>query len=171
MTVYASKPEINVREKLKELDYGHVPYDKMPAGSVIQTRTRKQNSGWITTTSTTEVFTGVEFAIYPKRKNSLILVEFHFPMTHTYSDTMVPTLRRQVDGETQIDFNTTSYHNGFIQGATTSAYQSIMMTEHDYPDTTNKVNYEVYFRSAGGGQVHLAHNGSAYRLRLTEIAR
>jgi len=171
MTIYANKPAFNVREKLKEIDYGKVPYHKMPAGSVIQTRVYKQNSGWISTTSTSEVSTGVEIAIYPKRKNSLILVEFHFPMTHTYSDTMIPTLRRQVDGEAQIDFNTTSYHNGFIQGATTSSYQSIMMTEHDYPDTTNKVNYEVYFRSAGGAQVHLAHNGSAYRLKLTEIAQ
>ena len=171
MTTVTTHPNINIREKLNELDYRYVPYDKMPAGSVIQTRAYKQNSGWISTTSTAEVFTGVEFDIYPKRKNSLILVEFHFPMTHTYSDTMVPTIRRQVDGETQIDFNTTSYHNGFIQGATTSAYQSIMMTEHDYPNTIERVNYEVYFRSAGGGQVHLAHNGSAYRLKLTEIAQ
>jgi len=171
MTIYANKPAFNVREKLKEIDYGKVPYHKMPAGSVIQTKAYKKDSGWISTTSTTEVSTGVEFAIYPKRKNSLILVEFHFPMTHTYSDTMVPTIRRQVDGETQIALNTTSYHNGFIQGGTTSAYQSIMMTEHDYPNTTERVNYEVYFRSTGGGQVHLAHNGSAYRLRLTEIAQ
>ena len=36
MTVRANKPEFNVREKLKELDYAHVPYEKMPAGSVIQ---------------------------------------------------------------------------------------------------------------------------------------
>ena len=172
MTVYANKPEFNVREKLKELDYGHVPYHKMPAGSVIQTRAYKTNSGWISTTSASEVFTGVEFDISPKRKSSLILIEFHFPMTHTSADTMIPTIRRQVSGEAQIDFNTTSYHNGFIQGATTSAYQSIMMTEHDYPNTTNSVNYEVWFRSGtAGNQVHLAHNGSAYRLKLTEIAQ
>ena len=36
MTVRAHKPEFNFREKLKELDYAHVPYEKMPAGSVIQ---------------------------------------------------------------------------------------------------------------------------------------
>ena len=36
MTVYANKPAFNVREKLKEIDYGKVPYHKMPAGSVIQ---------------------------------------------------------------------------------------------------------------------------------------
>ena len=35
MTVRANKPAFNVREKLKELDYSHVPYEKMPAGSVI----------------------------------------------------------------------------------------------------------------------------------------
>ena len=37
MTVRANKPEFNIREKLKSLDYAHVPYDKMPAGSVIRT--------------------------------------------------------------------------------------------------------------------------------------
>ena len=36
MTVRAHKPEFNFREKLKELDYAHVPYHKMPPGSVIQ---------------------------------------------------------------------------------------------------------------------------------------
>ena len=36
MTVRAHKPEFNFREKLKELDYARLPYEKMPAGSVIQ---------------------------------------------------------------------------------------------------------------------------------------
>jgi len=36
MTVRVNKPEFNVREKLKSLDYSHVPYEKMPVGSVIQ---------------------------------------------------------------------------------------------------------------------------------------
>ena len=169
MTVKITKPEVNIREKLNELDYAHVPYQKMPAGSVIQTKAYKQDSGWISTTNTAETFTGVEFDISPKRSSSLILLEFHFPMTHTVSDTMIPTIRRQVSGENQIDFNTTSYHNGFIH--TSAEYQSILLTEHDYPNTTERVNYEVWFRSAGGGQVHLAHNGSTYRLKLTEIAQ
>ena len=37
MTVRISKPEFNLREKLTELDYGQVPFQKMPAGSVVQT--------------------------------------------------------------------------------------------------------------------------------------
>jgi len=36
MTVRITKPELNLREKLTELDYSRVPFQKMPAGSVIQ---------------------------------------------------------------------------------------------------------------------------------------
>ena len=37
MTLRIEKPAFNLREKLSELDYGKVPYEKMPAGSIIQT--------------------------------------------------------------------------------------------------------------------------------------
>ena len=36
MTVRVSKPEFNLREKITELDYSRVPFQKMPAGSIIQ---------------------------------------------------------------------------------------------------------------------------------------
>jgi len=38
MTVRITKPEFNLREKLTELDYSRVPYEKMPASSIIQTK-------------------------------------------------------------------------------------------------------------------------------------
>jgi len=38
MTVRITKPEFNLREKLTELDYSQVPYEKMPAGSIIQVK-------------------------------------------------------------------------------------------------------------------------------------
>ena len=37
MVVKITKPEFNLREKLTELDYDRVPFQKMPAGSVVQT--------------------------------------------------------------------------------------------------------------------------------------
>ena len=37
MAVRISKPAFNLRDKLTQLDYGHVPYEKMPSGSVVQT--------------------------------------------------------------------------------------------------------------------------------------
>ena len=36
MAVKVSKPAFNLREKLTELDYSQVPYEKMPSGSVVQ---------------------------------------------------------------------------------------------------------------------------------------
>ena len=36
MTVKITKPEINVREKLNELDFAKLPFQKMPSGSVVQ---------------------------------------------------------------------------------------------------------------------------------------
>jgi len=44
MTIRAHKPEFNFREKLKELDYSHVPYEKMPAGSVIQVYSKESSN-------------------------------------------------------------------------------------------------------------------------------
>ena len=67
MTVYANKPAFNVREKLKELDYGKVPYHKMPAGSVIQVRQAVHSYLSCTTTSLTFVDMGdIQFINIPK---------------------------------------------------------------------------------------------------------
>ena len=35
MTIKVTKPSINLREKLSELDFDKVPFQKMPAGSVV----------------------------------------------------------------------------------------------------------------------------------------
>jgi hypothetical protein len=74
MTVYASKPEINVREKLKELDYGHVPYEKMPAGSVIQVQSYTLRGSISFTNFSTSLNSGLQVDIAPKFANSKIYV-------------------------------------------------------------------------------------------------
>ena len=51
MTVRISKPAFNLRDKLTQLDYGHVPYEKMPAGSVIQSTYRRTATQSETTSS------------------------------------------------------------------------------------------------------------------------
>jgi len=37
MPIHITKPAFNLRAKLNDLDYGRVPYEKIPAGSVVQT--------------------------------------------------------------------------------------------------------------------------------------
>ena len=39
MAIKVTKPSVNLREKLNELDYAKVPFQKMPAGSVVQVQT------------------------------------------------------------------------------------------------------------------------------------
>ena len=38
MTIRIEKPAFNLRSKLNDLDFGQVPYHKMPAGSIIQVK-------------------------------------------------------------------------------------------------------------------------------------
>ena len=44
MTVRITKPEFNLREKLSELDYGRVPFQKMPIGSIIQVKNAQRDT-------------------------------------------------------------------------------------------------------------------------------
>jgi hypothetical protein len=75
MTVYASKPEINVREKLKELDYGHVPYEKMPAGSVLQMQhDTLTDNGVNTTVNNTTIFGILDITFYRKSASSKFII-------------------------------------------------------------------------------------------------
>lgn len=74
MTVYASKPEINVREKLKELDYGHVPYEKMPIGSIIQVKSTTVTAQEQITAGSGYTQTNCKVKISPRFKSSRMLI-------------------------------------------------------------------------------------------------
>ena len=71
MTVRIQKPAFNIREKLSELEFGHVPYEKMPAGSVIQVKCVTRNSDLALNTSS--VWTNIDSIVFtPKFSNSLL---------------------------------------------------------------------------------------------------
>ena len=44
MTVRVNKPFFNIREKIKELDFFRLPYQKMPPGSVVQVLFNQSNT-------------------------------------------------------------------------------------------------------------------------------
>ena len=78
MVVKITKPEFNLREKLTELDYDRVPYEKMPAGSIIQVVDHKANDTPTTNSSTYATMAGTSFDIYPKLSTSKIFVSWDF---------------------------------------------------------------------------------------------
>ena len=84
MTVRVSKPEFNLREKIRELDYSRVPYEKMPAGSIIQSASTTITTSLILSAASDSSLLGaysdtpMTFTINPKFPNSKLLVNFEF---------------------------------------------------------------------------------------------
>lgn len=83
MTTRITKPAFNFREKLTELDYAKVPYEKMPSGSVIQVKHNFHIGQEVygATTSAAELF-GIN--IFPKLKTSSFLITAHVSYSHSY---------------------------------------------------------------------------------------
>jgi len=169
MTVRANKPAFSIREKLKELDYSHVPYDKMPAGSVIQVVKKDYDPGWVSTSSTSYVTSNISLSITPKKINSLILLDYRIPMSHT-PNTGTALVSIIYKNGTILN-NVTNYQQGYIRAD--DMYTSFTIQESDFPNSLETQTYEIYFKNGDStsGTVHLVHNGSRVYLRLWEIAQ
>ena len=146
MTVYASKPEINVREKLKELDYGHVPYEKMPAGSVIQTVSINGTNGQISTTTGQYINTPYSATISPKFSSSKIFVFLTFsvllrcgPGTYDSAACGFSLLR----GSTRITDSLPNPHTIFVTGPNTLMGNTQSVSYLDSPNTTSAITYSL----------------------------
>ena len=77
MAVRVNKSPINIREKLNELDYAQVPYDKMPAGSIIQTaysQSTMSARATFNSSTPTELHTSLRVPISLRKPNSVVLV-------------------------------------------------------------------------------------------------
>ena len=148
MTVYASKPEINVREKLKELDYGHVPYEKMPAGSVIQVKYVSRTSD--VSTSTTSGWTTIDSMEFtPMFSNSILELSVDYSMG-TQSGVNARFRFSDDDGEIE----RTGIYNG-DDGATEDAWPARNNWTHFYKPNSNatKTYYFQGMKTGGSGVI------------------
>lgn len=157
MTVYANKPAFNVREKLKELDYGKIPYHKMPAGSVIQTVSETYNTR-ISTGSTSFVSTGFYVEINPKFKNSKIFVSISTSgnNNNTVGHDLFYTLFRitsDATGTTSLNLGHATYGfaglrtNAAASGTNNRLEVPISMNYFDDVNSTDTIKYEIWFKS------------------------
>ena len=164
MTVRANKPAFSIREKLKELDYAHVPYDKMPAGSVIQYVTKAYHnvSG---TSNTSMTASGKKITIYPKYRNSQIIVKFFTTQFVNNVSGSKQTIRRNgndfvkvfnEDGAPEGSAYTSTGQMGFYGSGNAGWYgMGVMMAiDVDHNTQGESLEYEVYFQAASGGTVY-----------------
>jgi hypothetical protein len=158
MTVFVNKPEVNIREKISELDYAHVPYEKMPAGSVIQTVSERYNTR-IATGSTSFVSTGFYVEISPKFKSSKIFVSISTSGNNNNSvgHDMFYTLFRVTDNgfgsTTSLNLGHGTYGFGGLRtnsaasGINNRLEVPISMNYFDDVTNTDTIKYEIWFRS------------------------
>jgi hypothetical protein len=79
MTTRFTKPEINIREKLNELDYARLPHEKLPSGSIVQMKYVTRSSDISTTTvGSWANIDSIEFA--PIFKDSILELSVDYSM-------------------------------------------------------------------------------------------
>tara|TARA_Y100001970_G_scaffold278400_1_gene384032 strand:- start:96 stop:647 length:552 start_codon:yes stop_codon:yes gene_type:complete len=155
MTVIVSKPAFNLRSKLTELEYGTIPYNKMPAGSVIQYVTPPH--GWVnsrfTTASTSYVNTGYHIKITPRRADSKILIYGNFSIhnnnsSYTYARIFNATRSRYVERDIQSGTHHSGMYESAVGGDTT--WWQMPIEAIDVPGSTLQQNYQVWGRTGNG---------------------
>ena len=157
MTVRANKPEFNIREKLKSLDYSHVPYEKMPPGSVIQVvQTEFRNSFSNTTAVTLAKVAGLSTTISPKLASSKLLIRCDVIIGAQYwqmtgrlyrNDVRVTDAEGIQEGNRpQSWFNIVDYGEQDL-GASSAGYNmhQVSASYMDTADTTSTLTYDLYF--------------------------
>ena len=173
MTVYANKPAFNVREKLKELDYGKVPYHKMPAGSVIQVVDKLFTpTSHVTTTSLTFVDMGDPFnlSISPKLSNSKILIDIMLnPYVAGNSATGTYNIH---NGSGQLGHASNGFGMVPATGGSNGQFRRYNINATDTASSTSTITYRIYHRSATSGVTFYGnHSNMTNYIRLTEIAQ
>ena len=167
MTIKVTKPEVNLREKLSELDFQILPHEKMPAGSVLQV-VNAVTSTASATSSTSYVSTGLAATITPTSTSSKILIIGTGIMrVGTGGNNYQQTFYR---GSTNLAPVTA---RGFIQIRDAGNERSDMTPTGMYldsPNTTSATTYTWYHKSEGGVACTFAIDGSYAQITLMEIA-
>ena len=148
MTVRAHKPEFNFREKLKELDYSHLPYEKIPAGSIIQVKQVVKTDTWSTSGFNGADITGLSLSISPKSVNNKILCTYNVRASSNYWKTYINLIR-----ENSALFQGTAAGNRPLHTSSIATQSSDTNTHgftHDHtvtfldsPETTSTITYKL----------------------------
>jgi len=162
MTVIVQKPEFNLREKLSELDYSQVPYQKMPTGSFIQIVTGESDSQF-NSTSSSYVNVGLSATISPQFFTSKIYIVVMNTVQQQGNRTRV-TIHSSVTNSTMHGSS-----NGLQAYEGNGVNMACNMIALDSPGTTSPITYNMQMMNTGGS-LHFAqaatHKG---RIILMEV--
>ena len=175
MVVRVEKAAFNLRDKLTELDYGHVPYEKMPSGSVIQ-HVYNTATGNLTTTSSSWDDLTYSVSITPHFDNSLILVELSAMGQQPNTATGASCVTIYRNNTTNIG-DTSSSDMGLSAVGEFSGSGGVYVTApqtffvYDEPKTREAVSYHLWGKTSNSGTAYISHSGVAKCLSVKEIKR
>ena len=184
MTVRIAKPEINLRDKISELDFDTVPYHKMPNGSILQV-VAGETEYRTATSSGSYTPTDMFATITPRFKSSKIFITLGGDANNNGSgNSLYMTYYRSILDVNNATFenlatngrndsNSVGQNRGMMQlyGASSRVHSSVAMPFLDSPNTTQPVTYKVYIRSESGTVEFPANDGyQRSRMFLYEIA-
>jgi hypothetical protein len=145
MAINVTKPSVNLREKLNELDFDKVPFQKMPAGSVLQV-VNATTSTSVSNSTNTFVDTGLTATITPTSATSKILVVVHqnggYKSLDHASNSIYTTLLRDA-----IVISSVSRYAGNTGTAINHYIESVSTSYLDSPATTSATTYKTQFRN------------------------
>ena len=172
MTVRANKPAFNVREKLKDLDYSHIPYDKMPPGSVIQYKTVDSLTNVSTSSASYANLTNVTLDFSPKLSNSKLLITYSGAVRSTaVGNTRARIAFRLIRSGTALtgyNFNEiVQWRNANFNTSGVEAIVPIFMELNDTPKTTETLTYTWQWQSISS--TYFDTGNVTYRQTIYEI--
>ena len=178
MTVRITKPEFNLREKLTELDYSRVPYEKMPAGSVVQVAFNSLYGNAVNTTSSSFQNSGLFVDISPRFVNSKIIVTATIDAQtgNAAGKGVEYTFFRNIGADAtssspSVNVLQDSAQGNYISYSSAAGYiheRAIMMAE-DNPNTIERVQYRVFYHSHGGSSAGIHKDWGGIMIKAEEI--
>ena len=167
MTFRVTKPEFNLREKITELDYGRVPYQKMPAGSIIQVKQKVITDRYSESVPAGNASGGPygnivsSETISPRFNNSKILIMMNLQVGASHDGNISVTLHR--NGTLMSDAigpNVGSRTPVTSTEFTSSSSRQVQMnvTYIDSPASTDEQSYGFRFSTAENGTISVYLN-------------
>ena len=172
MVVRVEKPAFNLRSKLNDLDYGVVPLEKMPAGSIIQYNYVTGTGQHFTTTSGSWTDLSWSVSISPRFDNSLILVELS--SIGQQPNTIIGASAVTIYRNNTTNIGDTSNANMGLSAVgcfQETGYITVPQTffVFDKPNTTDNTSYNLWGRPTNGGTAYCIHSGVTRTLSVKEI--
>jgi len=152
MTVRIEKPAFNLRDKLTELDYHQVPYEKMPSGSIIQVRQSSFSTHATFNNSSFSAISGFTLDISPRFSSSKILITLNL-LLEIRSASIVPIELTRGGSSIFTNEGGLRANESANGGYTTFSYL-------DSPESTSKLTYGVQTRTSNSDYAFNNYIGS-----------